>query len=302
MPPVQCNGKEPTCQRAGGSIPGWGKSPGVGNGKPLQYSCLENSVDRGAWRATVHEVAELDTTSTHEQTAPVSRGHCGDSLPWCIWSCTAPQSEQIYKINLCRVLAVAVAHRIFLVSCGSFHCGAHLSNCDVRVQYALGHWGSSWIRDQTHFLCIARQIFFPSPSEREKRFLFDKLCSEIQRCQALATQLRMRGALSSPAGWGCQPCPSASSRTMQRSFGRRHFGPVHASGLLLRRESEFLSAERKNGIHKHTDTHGSEQGLLKRRKVQRSQHRHGEGVKSPPQGRFLTTGPRGSLVDSHFMI
>ena len=46
----------------------------------------------------------------------------------------------------------------------------------------------------------------------------------------------------------------------------------------------------------------SEQDLLKRRKVWTSQHRHGEGVKSPLQGRFLTTGPRGSLVDRHFMI
>ena len=40
-----------------GSIPGVGRSPGVGNGNPLQYSCLENSMDRGAWRATVHGVA-----------------------------------------------------------------------------------------------------------------------------------------------------------------------------------------------------------------------------------------------------
>ena len=40
------------------SIPGSGRSPGGGNGKPLQYSCLENSMDRGAWRATVHEVAK----------------------------------------------------------------------------------------------------------------------------------------------------------------------------------------------------------------------------------------------------
>ena len=39
-------------------IPGSGKSPRGGNGSPLQYSCLENSVDRGAWRATVHGVAE----------------------------------------------------------------------------------------------------------------------------------------------------------------------------------------------------------------------------------------------------
>ena len=39
-------------------IPGWGRSPGEGNGNPLQYSCLENSMDRGAWWATVHEVAK----------------------------------------------------------------------------------------------------------------------------------------------------------------------------------------------------------------------------------------------------
>ena len=46
-----------------GSIPGLGKSPGEGNGNPLQYSCLENPMDKGAWWATVHSVAEeLDTT------------------------------------------------------------------------------------------------------------------------------------------------------------------------------------------------------------------------------------------------
>ena len=41
-----------------GSIPGWRRSPGAGNGNPLQYSCLENSMDRGAWRATAHGVAK----------------------------------------------------------------------------------------------------------------------------------------------------------------------------------------------------------------------------------------------------
>ena len=42
-----------------GSIPGRGRSPGEGNGTPLQYSCLENPMDRGAWRATVHGVTRV---------------------------------------------------------------------------------------------------------------------------------------------------------------------------------------------------------------------------------------------------
>ena len=44
-----------------GSIPGSGRSYGEGNGNPLQYSCLENSMDRRAWRATVHGVAKSQT-------------------------------------------------------------------------------------------------------------------------------------------------------------------------------------------------------------------------------------------------
>ena len=44
-----------------GSIPGSGRSPGEGNGNPLQYSCLENPMDRGAWLATVHGVAKSQT-------------------------------------------------------------------------------------------------------------------------------------------------------------------------------------------------------------------------------------------------
>ena len=46
-----------------GSIPGLGRSPGEGNGNPLQYPCLENSIDRGAWHTAVHAV----TTSQTEQ-------------------------------------------------------------------------------------------------------------------------------------------------------------------------------------------------------------------------------------------
>ena len=44
-----------------GSIPGSRRFPGEGNGNPLQCSCLKNSMDRGSWRATVHEVAKIQT-------------------------------------------------------------------------------------------------------------------------------------------------------------------------------------------------------------------------------------------------
>ena len=44
-----------------GSVPGLGRSPGGGHGNPLQYSCLENPVDRGAQWATVHEVSKSQT-------------------------------------------------------------------------------------------------------------------------------------------------------------------------------------------------------------------------------------------------
>ena len=46
-----------------GSIPGSGRSPGEGNDNPLQYSCLENPMDRGAWRTIVHRVAKVSDTT-----------------------------------------------------------------------------------------------------------------------------------------------------------------------------------------------------------------------------------------------
>ena len=57
--------------RGTGLIPGSGRSPGGGRGNPLQYSCLENPMDKGAWRAAVHRIAEstcLKQLSTHAQT------------------------------------------------------------------------------------------------------------------------------------------------------------------------------------------------------------------------------------------
>ena len=60
--PLGLDGKASACSAGNpGSIPGLGRSPGEGNGNPLQYFCLENSMDLGAWWATVHGVAKSRT-------------------------------------------------------------------------------------------------------------------------------------------------------------------------------------------------------------------------------------------------
>ena len=61
--PCSSNGKESSCNSGDpDSISGLGRSAGEGNGSPLQYSCLEDSMDGGAWQATVREITESDTT------------------------------------------------------------------------------------------------------------------------------------------------------------------------------------------------------------------------------------------------
>ena len=61
--PGGSDGKESACNAGDlNSISELGRSPGEGNSNPLQYSCLENSMDRGDWRATLQGVTESDTT------------------------------------------------------------------------------------------------------------------------------------------------------------------------------------------------------------------------------------------------
>ena len=60
--PGGSDSKESACNAGdSSSIPGLGRSPGEGNGNPLQYSCLDNPMDRGAWRAIVHGLAKSQT-------------------------------------------------------------------------------------------------------------------------------------------------------------------------------------------------------------------------------------------------
>ena len=79
--PQWLSGREASCNAGDtgdwGSIPGSGRTSGGGHGNPLQYSCLENPMDRGAWRATVHRVAKSQTwlkqLSTHTPWDPAAR-------------------------------------------------------------------------------------------------------------------------------------------------------------------------------------------------------------------------------------
>ena len=67
--------------RGPGSIFGWGRAPGEGNGYPLQYSCLENSMDGGgAWQTTVHGVVK-------SQTCGATSTFIFLELSWCLWVC-----------------------------------------------------------------------------------------------------------------------------------------------------------------------------------------------------------------------
>ena len=67
-------GKESACNAGDpGSIPGSGRSPGEGNGNPLQYSCLENPMDRGAWQATAHGVTRVGHNLTTKPPPPLVR-------------------------------------------------------------------------------------------------------------------------------------------------------------------------------------------------------------------------------------
>ena len=69
-------GKESACNTGHlGLIPGLGRSPGEGNGYPLQYSCLENPMDRGAWQATVHGVTSRTQLRACEHLHAYSRTH-----------------------------------------------------------------------------------------------------------------------------------------------------------------------------------------------------------------------------------
>ena len=89
--PQWLSGKESACNAEDtgdvGLILGSGRSPGGGKDNPLQYSCLENPMDRGAWQATVHRVAKSQTRLSdfiHTHTHKPADGHCSHQSKRCL--------------------------------------------------------------------------------------------------------------------------------------------------------------------------------------------------------------------------
>ena len=76
-------GKESACNAGDpGSVPGLGRSPGEGNGNPLQYSSLENPMERGAWQATVHGIARV-RRDLATKPPTMLHSHCSEARGFC---------------------------------------------------------------------------------------------------------------------------------------------------------------------------------------------------------------------------
>ena len=124
-------GKESACNAGDpGSVPGLGRSPGEGNGNPLQYPCLENPRDRGAWRAIVHGVAksqtrlsDLTTTTTNPLAALCLPVHTGLCRPWSLhtenstraWSARAVISSAFLTFLSPTIWALCLAYRRYSI-------------------------------------------------------------------------------------------------------------------------------------------------------------------------------------------
>ena len=125
--PGDSAGKESTCNAGDlGSIPGSGRSPGEGNGNPLQYSCLENPKDGGAWQVTVHRVTKSQTQLSDQ--AHYSTGCTGGKE--CCRKCGA-------RWKCCRDNKTTWRETEGILSCRAHWSGLHSGNSTSKGYIAI---------------------------------------------------------------------------------------------------------------------------------------------------------------------
>ena len=111
-------GKEPAASagdiKDAGSILGLGRSPGEGHGHPLQYSCLENHMDRGAWQATVHRVSKSRTRLSDLACTHTPLAEPGETEPMKAAACTSQVDSNhvcLFPASFLEARATPCAHR-----------------------------------------------------------------------------------------------------------------------------------------------------------------------------------------------
>ena len=159
-----------------GLAPGWGRAPGEGNGSPLQYSCLRNPMDRGAWRAAVHGVTESRTWLS-DWTAgcicwccflsPSLSASAAVSTSWARYYFPSPPLLACFWIDWVHLLeSESEVAQSRLTLCDPMDCSP--SGCSVHgiLQARILQWAaisfsraSSQPKDRTHVSCIADRRF-----------------------------------------------------------------------------------------------------------------------------------------------
>ena len=125
-----------------GSVPGLGRSPEGGNSNPLQYSCLENLLDRGAWWATVHRVAKSQTQLKWLSTAAAAARSPQSCLTLCDPMDGSPPGSSVHEILQARILEWVA---------NSFPWGSFLSRDRMYVSCV------SWTGRQILYHCATRE-------------------------------------------------------------------------------------------------------------------------------------------------
>ena len=146
-----------------GLMPGSGRSPGEGHGKPLQYSCLENPMDRGAWRAIVHGVAKSQAwlTNIHNNhyliVLHIQKNFFACSQP-CLTLCSpvdcCPPDFSVHGILQARIPEWVVI---------PFSRGSSRPRDRTRVSHIAGRFFTIWATEYLLYMKIQQKRSFPVP-------------------------------------------------------------------------------------------------------------------------------------------